>query len=90
MCSFQKLPDPYRFAFQQGSAHHLPGQFLPAEVDWFTQIFTLPFWLIYALPPLVVLPALLGEVVQQSEGYTRFLKAINRQSLGENALMLSL
>ncbi|MEM6502066.1 MAG: hypothetical protein AAF685_09540 [Cyanobacteria bacterium P01_C01_bin.89] len=90
LCSFQQLPDPYRFAFQQGSAHHLPGQFLPAEVDWFSQIFMLPFWLIYALPPLIMLPALLSEVVLQSEGYTRFLQAISRQSLGENALTLGL
>ena len=90
LCSLQDLPDPYQFAFRQGSAHHLPGKFLPAQVDWFTQIFMLPFWLIYALPPLTVPPILLSELVQNPAGYARFFQTIKRQNLEENAMTLVL
>jgi hypothetical protein len=85
LCSLQDLPEPYQFAFRQGSAHHLPGQFLPAEVDWFTQIFLLPFWLMYALPPLA-LPVILFNL----ENYGRFFQIVRQQTAVENALMMGL
>jgi hypothetical protein len=86
LCSLQNLPEPYQFAFRQGSAHQLPGQFLPAEVDWFLQLFMLPFWLIYALP-ILTLPLVL---VQSPESYGRFVQIARQQSLGETALMMGL
>lgn len=90
LCSLQDLPDPYQIAFRQGSVHHLPGQFLPAEVDWFVQIFMLPFWLIYALPPLTIPVALLNQLVQKPESYGRFFQTIRQQNAGEMVLMLGL
>ncbi|MEM9245525.1 MAG: hypothetical protein AAGA67_07270 [Cyanobacteria bacterium P01_F01_bin.153] len=90
MCSFSQLPDPYRCAFQQGSAHHLPGQFLPAQVDWSIQIFTLLFGLIYGLPLLTLPPVLLSELVRSPEGFVRFFQALERQSTAANALLLGL
>ena len=90
LCSLQSLPDPYQFAFRQGSAHHLPGQFLPAEVDWFTQILFLPFWLIYALPPLTLPLAFLNQWVQNPESYDRFFQTVRQQNAGEMALMVGL
>ena len=90
LCSLKDLPEPYQRAFQQGSAHHLPGQFLPAEVDWFIQICLLPFWLMYALPPLTIPVALLNQLVQSPESYGRFFQAIRQQNAGEMVLMLVL
>ncbi|MEM9245526.1 MAG: hypothetical protein AAGA67_07275, partial [Cyanobacteria bacterium P01_F01_bin.153] len=54
------------------------------------QILMMPFWLIYALPLLMIPPVLLSELILQSENYTRFLQTINRQSLEENAFLLGL
>ena len=85
LCSLQDLPKPYQLAFRQGSAHHLPKQFLPAEVDWFTQIFWLPFWLMYALPPLT-----LPLVLFNPKNYGRFFQIIRQQNAVENALMMGL
>jgi hypothetical protein len=90
LCSFQSLPDPYRFAFQQGSAHHLPGQFLPAEVDWFVQICLLPFWLMYALPPLTLPLALVNQWVREPESYGHFFQTVKQQNMGGAVLMVSL
>lgn len=85
LCSLQALPEPYQFAFRQGSAHHLPGQFLPVEVDWFTQFFLLPFWLMYALPPLT-----LPLVLLNLKNYDRFFQIVRQQNVGETALMVGL
>jgi hypothetical protein len=90
LCSLQDLPDPYQFAFRQGSAHHLPGQFLPVEVDWFTQILYLPFWLIYALPPLTLPLGFFNQWVQEPESYVRFFQTVRQQNTGEMALMVGL
>ncbi len=85
LCSLQDLPEPYQLAFRQGSAHHLPGQFLPIEVDWFTQIFLLPLWLMYALPPLT-----LPLVLLNPKNYGRLFQIVRQQNLGETALMVGL
>ena len=86
LCTFQELPESYQSAFEQGTAHQLPGQFLPAGVDWFSQFFMLPFGLMYALPPLII-PFVL---IQPPESYYRFFKTIRDQNLIENALMLGI
>ncbi|MGB3493203.1 MAG: hypothetical protein WBA57_10770 [Elainellaceae cyanobacterium] len=90
LCSLQDLPDPYQFAFRQGSAHHLPGQFLPAEIDWFAQIFFLPFWLMYALPPITLPLAFLNQWVREPESYGRFFQTIRQQDTGGMVLMVGL
>lgn len=90
LCSLQALPEPYRFAFQQGSAHHLPGQFLPAEVDWLLQIVLLPFWLMYALPPLTLPLALLNQGVREPESYHHFFQTVRQQNVGEIVFLMIL
>jgi hypothetical protein len=90
LCALAALPDPYQCAFRQGSAHHLPGQFLPAEVDWFTQLFLLPLWLIYALPPLMLPPMLLYQWVRYPDRYQRFWQTVQQQNAVENAVMVGL
>lgn len=85
LCALRDLPEPYQFAFRQGSAHHLPGQFLPVEVDWFVQFFLLPFWLMYALPPLT-----LPLVLLNPENYGRLFQIIKQQNALENSLMAGL
>ncbi len=90
LCSLQDLPDPYQFAFRQGSAHHLPGQFLPVEIDWFTQILLLPFWLMYALPPITLPLGFLNQLVREPESYVRYFQIIRQQNTGEMALMVGL
>lgn len=85
LCSLQNLLEPYQLAFRQGSAHHLPGQFLPVEVDWFVQICLLPFWLMYALPVLT-----LPLVLFNPNNYGRFFQVVRQQSIGETALMMGL
>ena len=85
LCSLQDLPESYQLAFRQGSAHHLPGQFLPVEVDWFTQFFLLPFWLMYALP-LLTLPLVLFN----PKNYGRLFQIVRQQNAVENALMMGL
>ncbi|AFY38857.1 hypothetical protein Lepto7376_2585 [[Leptolyngbya] sp. PCC 7376] len=90
LCSFQDLPELYQREFLRGSAHHLSEKFLPAKVDWFTQIFMMPFWLIYALPPLTLPPALLNQLIQKPESFGRFVQTIKQQNAGEMALMLGL
>ncbi|NJN71317.1 MAG: hypothetical protein HC799_00090 [Limnothrix sp. RL_2_0] len=90
LCSFQDLPEPYQLAFQKGSTHHLSEQFLPAEVDWFTQIFILPFALIYALPPVLLPLALLNQLVLQPESFGRFIQTIRQQNAKETVFTLVL
>jgi hypothetical protein len=85
LCSLQDLPEPYQLSFRQGSAHQLLGQFLPAEVDWFTQICLLPFWLIYALP-LLPLPLVLFN----PKNYGRFFQIVRQQNAAETALLVGL
>ena len=85
LCFLQDLPEPYQLAFRQGSAHHLPGEFLPVQVDWFTQICLLPFGVIYALPPLT-----LPWVLLNPKTYGRFFQIIRQQNLAETAFMLGL
>jgi hypothetical protein len=55
------------------------------EVDWFTQIFLLPFWLMYALPPLT-----LSLVLFNPKNYGRFFQIVRQQNVGETALMVGL
>jgi hypothetical protein len=90
LCSLQALPDPYQWAFRQGSAHHLPGQFLPVDVDWFTQILLLPLWLIYALPPLTLPIAFVNQWVRAPESYGRFFRTVQQQNAVETAIMVGL
>jgi len=85
LCSLQDLPKSCQLAFRQGSAHLLPGQFLPVAVDWFTQIFLLPFWLMYALPPLT-----LPLILLNSKNYGRFFQIVRQQNMGETTLMVGL
>ncbi|WP_204137683.1 hypothetical protein [Halomicronema sp. CCY15110] len=73
LCSFSALPDPYKTAFRLGSAHHLPGQFLPAHTDKFLQIFCLPFMLMYASPILILGPWLIIQAVRQPSRYLQFV-----------------
>jgi hypothetical protein len=72
LCSFSALPDPYKTAFRLGSAHHLPGQFLPAHTDWFLQIVFLPFMLMYAAPICVFGPWLIIQAVREPSSYLEF------------------
>ena len=90
LCSLQHLPEPCQSAFRRGSAHQLPGKFLPAKVDWFTQIFMLPFWLIYALPLLAIPPVFVNQLVNSPEEFVRISKILERQSVEENAFTLVL
>lgn len=85
LCSFKKLPEQYQLAFQEGLAHQLSGQFLPAEIDWFQQIFLMPFWLVYALPPMTLPIALLNP-----KSYARFLQIVRQQNAIENLFLLGL
>lgn len=88
--SLAALPEPYQTAFRQGSAHHLPGKFLPAKTDWFIQIFLLPFTLIYALPILTLGPSLLVQAIRQPESYLRLWQTLAQKDLPELGLMLLL
>ncbi|WP_072620327.1 hypothetical protein [Spirulina major] len=91
LCSLQTLPDPYQLAFRQGSAHYLPGQFLPVNVDWFTQILLLPLWLlIYALPPLTLPIAFINQWIRAPESYGRFFRTVQQQNAVETAIMVGL
>ncbi|NEQ46898.1 MAG: hypothetical protein F6K00_26475 [Leptolyngbya sp. SIOISBB] len=92
-CSLSALPDPYQTAFHLGSAHHLPGQFLPAHTDWFLQIVFLPFMLMYAFPILTFGPWLIVQAVRQPGSYLQFLSKVLQQTLLQiafTALLLSL
>ena len=88
--SLVALPEPYQTAFRQGSAHHLPGQFLPAKTDWFIQIALLPFTLMYALPILTLGPSLLHHAIRQPQSYVRFWQVLTQQDLPELGMMLIL
>ncbi|OKH16864.1 hypothetical protein [[Limnothrix rosea] IAM M-220] len=90
LCTFQELPKPYQLAFQQGLVHELSGKFFPVEVDWFTQIFMLPFALIYALPPVLIPIALLNQLLFEPASYIRFFQIIRQQNAVETLLMLGL
>lgn len=81
LCALSALPEPYQTAFRLGTAHCLPGQFLPAQTDWFLQIFMLPFTLMYASPLLVLGPGLLYQALYQPAGYRRFWQTLRQQSL---------
>lgn len=89
-CPFSALPDPYQTAFRQGSAHHLPGQFLPAQIDWFLQIFLLPFALMYAAPLLVLVPGLIIQALQHPGNYLRFWQMMVASSPLQIAFTLGL
>ena len=80
VCALSALPDPYKTAFRLGSAHHLPGQFLPAHTDWFMQIVFLPFMLMYAFPILTFGPWLLIQAVRQPGSYWQFLGKVFQQT----------
>ena len=90
LCSFQDFPELYQSAFLNDTAHKLPGAFLPVEVDWFVEIVTMPFWVIYALPPLTLPVACVLQFVQQPESYVRFFQIFRQQNVVEMALMLGL
>ncbi len=90
LCSFQDLPASYQKIFQQCTAHHLSENFLPAKVDWFTQVFLLPFSIMYALPPLTIPPVLLNQLIQEPESFSRFWRIIRQQNATENAFTLVL
>ena len=90
LCFLQNLPDPYQTAFRQGSAQHLPGEFLPVEVDWFSQVFMLPFGLMYALPPISIPVVFVIQLVQKPESFRRIYDTIKAQSLGEMAFTIGL
>lgn len=79
-CSLAALPEPYQTAFRLGSAHHLPGQFLPAHTDWFIQIFLLPFMLMYGSPMLVLGPSLLLQAFRKPDSYWQFLAKVMQQT----------
>lgn len=80
LCSLTALPEPYQMAFRQGSAHHLPGKFLPAQTDWFIQFFMLPFIVLYASPLLLLAPALINQAIRQPGSYLRFGQRVMQQS----------
>ena len=80
ICLLSALPDPYKTAFRLGSAHHLPGQFLPAHTDWFLQIVFLPFMLMYAFPILTFGPWLIIQAVRQPGSYLQFLAKVLQQT----------
>lgn len=79
-CSFSALPDPYQTAFRLGSAHHLPGQFLPAHTDWFIQIALLPFMLIYGSPILTLGPSLILQTFRKPSSYGQLLAKVMQQT----------
>jgi len=81
VCSLRALPEPYQTAFRQGSAHHLPGRFLPAKVDWFIQILLLPFAVMYALPILALGFSFLYQAIRKPASYLRFGQTIVQQDL---------
>lgn len=89
-CSLNALPDPYQLAFRQGSAHHLPGQFLPVEIEWFIQILMLPFCILYALPPISLALFLLNQLVQNPQSYSRFFAQVMAMSPGQIAFTVGL
>ena len=76
ICSLSALPDPYQTAFRLGSAHHLPGEFLPANPDWFIQIVLLPFTLMYAAPIATLGPWLVVQAVRQPASYLQFFSRV--------------
>ncbi len=84
------LPEPYQTAFRLGSAHHLPGQFLPAQTDWFIQICLLPFMVMYALPILGLVPALISQAIRKPASYGRLWQTLTQQSLPELGFTLLL
>lgn len=89
-CALSALPEPYQTAFRQGSAHHLPGDFLPVQTDWFIQIFMLPFILLYALPVITLGPALINQAIRQPASYLRFFQTVAQQSPAQIILTLLL
>jgi hypothetical protein len=91
LCAFSALPEPYQTAFRQGSAQHLPGQFLPAQTDWFLQIFLLPLGLMYASPLLVLIPSLIAQAIREPDSYLRFWqKTMAFSPLGRIVILLLL
>lgn len=90
-CALKVLPDPYQTAFRQGSAHHLPGQFLPAQIDfWFTALFIVPFTLLYASPILIFVPSFIYWAIWKPEVYPQFFQKVFQQSLPDLGLTLLL
>jgi hypothetical protein len=85
-----KLPEPYQTAFRQGSAHHLPGQFLPAQIDWFREFFTLPFMLMYGAPALFLLPTLVNQAIRRPGSYGEFWQKVVQGSLPQTGVILLL
>lgn len=84
------LPEPYQTAFRQGSAHYLPGRFLRAQTDWFVQICLLPFMVMYALPILGLVPALISQAIYQPSSYGRLWQTLTQQNLPELGFTLLL
>lgn len=79
LCALSELPDPYQTAFRMGSAHHLPGLFLPAQADWFTQCCLFPFMLMYAAPALTIVPVLIWQAIREPRSYWRFWQTLLSQ-----------
>jgi hypothetical protein len=90
LCSLSALPEPYQTAFRLGTANHLPGQFLPAQTDWFVQVCLFPFMVMYASPLLTLVPALLHLAIREPGRYGQFWQTITRQGWADTGLMVGL
>ena len=90
LCSRSALPDPYQSAFRLGSAHLLPGLFLPDHIDWFCQCFLVPFMVMYAAPALSLVPMVILMAIREPASYGRFWQTLTQQRWTETALLISL
>lgn len=90
LCTLAQLSNPYRNAFRQGRAHHLPGQVLPAQPDWFMQWVMFPFMLMYGAPVALLVPVTIGQTLDDPASWGRMAQRIMRMDLGEQLLMTGL